>query len=719
MDCGPTCLRMIAKFYGRSYSIEYLRELSYITREGISMLGISEAAERIGFKAIAAKLNFQQLDNEVQLPCILHWNNSHFVVLPPQNYNSKQEKEKILIADPTHGLVKIDRKTFEKSWLGNGKEGFVVVLHPTEAFYHQEGVEPKKGVEFLFSYLKPYRKFVTQVILSLVISSLLTLTLPFLTQSLVDYGINHQNMGFVYLILISQLVLFAGSISIEVIRSWILLHINSRINIHIISDFLLKLMKLPISYFDSKKIGDIHQRIGDHQRVQNFLTGTTLSTLFSFINLVVFSVVLSLYSGKILLVFLGFSTASVTWIMLFLKKRKNLDYKRFQRLSENENVLFELINGMQEIKLNNSETAKRWQWEKLQVKLFKINIDGLALGQYQQVGAAFFNQLKNILISYVSATEVMSGNMTLGMLLSVTYIIGQMNSPLDQLLGFVQAAQDARISLDRLREIHVREDEEKKRHVSLAHSEDKAGSLYLQDLSFQYAGPASPLVLKNINLTIPQGKVTAIVGTSGSGKTTLLKLLLGFYEPTAGRIFAGDTDLKSISPKYWRRQCGTVMQDSFIFSDTIAKNISISDEHTNQKKLLHAAKVANIQGFIEKLPLKYQTKIGNEGNGVSGGQRQRIQIARAVYKDPGYLFFDEATSSLDANNERIIMENLERFFIGKTVVIIAHRLSTVKHADQIIVLDNGSIAESGTHQELVEQRGKYFELVKNQLELEA
>lgn len=719
MDCGPTCLKMISKFYGKSYSIEYLRELSHVTREGISMLGISEAAERIGFRAISAKLNFQQLDNEVQLPCILHWNNSHFVVLPPQDYNSKKAKEKIVIADPAHGLVKIDRKAFEKAWLGNGKEGFVVILDPTEAFYQQDGVEPKRGFDFLFNYLKPYRRFVTQVLLSLVITSLLTLTLPFLTQSLVDYGINHQNMGFVYLILISQLILFVGSISIEVIRGWILLHINSRVNIHIISDFLLKLMKLPISYFDSKKIGDIHQRIGDHQRIQNFLTGTTLSTLFSFINLVVFSIVLSLYSWKILFVFLGFSIASVTWIVIFLKKRKNLDYNRFQRLSETENILFELINGMQEIKLNNSETSKRWQWEKLQVKLFKVNIDGLALGQYQQVGSAFFNQLKNILISYISATEVMNGNMTLGMMLSVTYIIGQMNSPLDQLLGFVQAAQDAKISLDRLREIHVREDEEKKTHINLAHSGDKTGSLFLRNLSFQYAGPSSPFVLKDINLTIPRGKVTAIVGTSGSGKTTLLKLLLGFYEPTEGNISIGDTDLKNISPKYWRSQCGTVMQDSFIFSDTIAKNISISDEHTNQHKLSHAVKVANIKQFIEQLPLKYHTKIGNEGNGVSGGQRQRIQIARAVYKNPGYLFFDEATSSLDANNERIIMENLERFFVGKTVVVIAHRLSTVKHADQIIVLENGAIAESGSHMDLIEQKGKYFELVKNQLELEA
>ncbi|MFB6454987.1 peptidase domain-containing ABC transporter [Chitinophaga sp. Hz27] len=717
MDCGPSCLRMIARFYGKKISLEYLREQSYITREGVSLLGISEAAEKIDLRTCAVKITFEQLMEEVTLPCILHWNQQHFVVLPPQRYRHKKG-EKILIADPGNRMVKVDKETFLHSWQSKGKDGIALMLEPTEAFYQQkDDVGVNKGFRFLFNYLRPYRKYLLQLLLSIVIASILSLIAPFLTQSLVDYGINHQNLGYVHLVLISQLVLFAGSTAIELIRSWILLHMNSRINISIISDFLIKLMKLPIRFMDTKKIGDIHQRIDDHSRIQSFLTGSTLSTLFSFVNMFVFSIVLAIYSWKILLVFVVFSIAAIGWIFFFMKKRQELDYKRFQRKSDNENVLFELITGMQEIKLNNCETSRRWEWERVQAKLYKISVKGLALGQYQQVGAIFFNQLKNILISYLSAREVISGNMTLGMMLSVSYIIGQMNSPLDQLLGFIQAAQDARISLDRLGEIHNREEEETAAQIVLSPLEKKSGDILLNKVSFKYGGPQSPFVLQDISLKIPEGKVTAIVGTSGSGKTTLLKLLLQFYDPLDGKIEVGNKELKQLSPKWWRAQCGAVMQDGFIFSDTISKNIAISDEYVNNHKLRNAVDVANIGDFIEALPLGYQTKIGNSGNGISAGQRQRIQIARAVYKNPQYLFFDEATSALDANNERVIMEKLDRFFEGKTVVVIAHRLSTVKHADQIVVLEKGVIVETGTHEELAARKGYYFELIKNQLEL--
>ncbi|MBS1663682.1 MAG: peptidase domain-containing ABC transporter [Bacteroidetes bacterium] len=713
MDCGPTCVRMIAKYYGRSVSLEYLREHSYITREGVSLMGISEAAENIGFKTFSARLSFAALDEEATLPCILYWNQNHFVVLPPQNYN-RSKNDKILIADPAHGLVKVDRTTFLQCWADHRNEGIVLMLEPTDSFYEQNGKESKPaGFGFLFRYLRPYRKYIIQLVLSVLIASILSLIAPFLTQGLVDYGINHRDPSFVNLILFSQLLLFAGSTAIEIIRSWILLHINSRINISIISDFLIKLMKLPIRFFDTKMIGDITQRIGDHSRIQNFLTGTALSTLFSFVNLLVFSVVLGVYSWKLLTVFVVFSIMAVAWIFFFLKKRKELDYKRFQRMSDNENVLFELITGMQEIKLNNCETAKRWGWERVQARLYKINIKSLALGQYQQLGFSVFTQLKNILVAYITAREVMSGNMTLGMLLSVSYIIGQMNGPLDQLLGFVQAAQDARISLDRLGEIHTREEEE----VASESPVQQSGDIHLKDVSFTYGGPGSPHILKNLDLHIPKGKVTAIVGTSGSGKTTLLKLLLKFYEPTAGKIYVDSRDLEQFSPKWWRSQVGCVMQDGFIFSDTIAGNITVSAASTDTVRLLYACEVANIREFIEGLPLGYRTKIGNSGNGISAGQRQRIQIARAVYKDPEYLFFDEATSALDANNERVIMKNMDRFFEGKTVVVIAHRLSTVKNADQIVVLDKGEIVETGTHGELAACKGKYYELVKNQLEL--
>lgn len=716
MDCGPTCLRMIARHYGKSYPIQYLREKCFITREGSSLLGISDAAESIGFRTLSIKVNYEKLDDDVPLPCIVHWNQNHFVVVYKINRN------KVYVADPAHGLLKYKKEEFLKSWLSvesNGRqEGVALVLEPSPDFYHaDEGVtQDRTKMSFLLTYLKPYKKFFVQIFLSMLIGSLLGLIFPFLTQAIVDFGINNQNIGFVYTILIAQLMLFTGRTAVEFIRSWIFLHIGTRINVTIISDFLIKLMKLPMPFFDTKMIGDLLQRIGDHTRIQQFLTSTTINSLFAIINLLIFGLVLALYSSYIFGVFFIASVLSTSWILVFMKKRKEIDYKRFNQLSQNQSQLIQLITGMQEIKLNGAEKQKRWNWENVQAKLFKISVSSLTLDQTQQAGMLFINETKNIFISFLAAKEVIDGNMTLGMMMAVQYIIGQLNAPIGQLIGFVQTAQDAKISLERMGEIHNKKNEEDPETAGL-NALPTARTISVNNLSFQYEGPHSEFVLKDISLAVPEGKVTAIVGTSGSGKTTLMKLFLKFYEPVQGNIFLGGIDLQKISARLWRQKCGVVIQDGFIFSDTIANNIALGHERIDRQRVEEAAHIANIDDFIETLPLGYNTKIGSEGHGLSQGQRQRILIARAVYKNPEFIFFDEATSALDANNERTIIDNLQKFFQGKTVVVIAHRLSTVKNADQIIVLEKGRLIESGSHSELADIRGAYFHLVKNQLEL--
>ena len=724
MDCGPTCLRMIAKHYGRHYSLETLRQKCFIGRSGVSLLGISEAAESIGFRTIGVHISFEQLA-EAPLPCIVHWKQNHFVVV----YDIKAHKRgneyegTVFVADPGQGKIKFTVQEFLSGWLSTRNdgqdEGIALLLETTPDFYAMEDEKPDKTkLRFVLQYLRPYKKLIVQLFLGMLLGTLLQLIFPFLTQSIVDYGIGNNKLGFVTLILIAQLTLYVAQTAVEFIRSWILLHISTRINISIISDFLIKLMKLPIGFFDTKMIGDIMQRIGDHSRIEAFLTSTTLNTLFSFVNLIVFSVVLALYSLKLFFVFLIASVLYVLWITLFLKKRKELDYKRFAQASAEQSNLYQMITGMQEIKLNNCEKHKRWEWENIQAKLFRVSIKGLALSQYQQSGAFFINETKNILISFFAAAAVINGDMTLGMMTAVQYIIGQLNSPINQMIGFIQSAQDAKISLERLGEIHNREDEEKdeKDRINEWPTGTEPLSLQMDNVTFRY-DELGDNVLEDLTLHIPAGKVTAIVGMSGSGKTTLVKLLLGFYPPNKGEIRVGDMNLDNVGRHFWRSQCGAVMQDGYIFSDTIARNIAVGDGRIDRPQLLKAVRVANIQDTIESMPLGYNTKVGQEGQGVSQGQRQRLLIARAVYKNPAFLFFDEATNSLDANNERVIMNNLQQFFKGKTVVVVAHRLSTVKNADQIVVLNKGRITEIGTHDELTARRGEYYELVKNQLEL--
>ncbi|RZL50807.1 MAG: peptidase domain-containing ABC transporter [Pedobacter sp.] len=715
-DCGPTCLRIVAKHYHKSIPLQQIRALSETTREGSGLLGLSNAAENLGFRTLGVKIDFETLVAQAPLPCIVHWNKNHYVVV-----YAIDKTNKVYVSDPSYGLITYNKEEFIKHWIGENahektEEGIALILETSPSFYKNEFDEEEKKTSFAFlsRYLLKYKSLVIQLAIGLLAGSLLSLIFPFLTQSIVDVGIQNQDINFIYLVLLAQVMLFIGKMGIEIIRSWILLHLSTRINISIISDFFIKLMRLPISFFDTRMTGDIMQRINDHHRIEQLLTSSSLNTLFSMVNLIIFSIVLLVYDYRLFVVYLIGAILYVAWISFFLKKRKELDYKMFSQVSQEQSLVIELINGMQEIKMHNAEKQKRWGWEFLQVKLFKIKIKALSLEQWQSVGGGFINQIKDILVSFLAAKLVLDGNLTLGMMLSVQYIIGQLNSPLLQLIDFIKQTQDAKISLERLGEIHDKKNEESTEELYVTEIPQK--DIVLNNISFRYLGSAN-FVFQDLSLVIPYHKTTAIVGASGSGKTTLLKLLTKFYEPDKGDVKIGSTDLKNIAPSYWRNHCGVVMQESYVFNDTIANNIAIGEDTIDKQKLRKAVEIANIQDFIEDLPLSYNTKIGNEGIGVSGGQKQRLFIARAVYKSPDYIFFDEATSALDANNEKVIIENLEQFFKGKTAIVIAHRLSTVKHADKIIVLDKGTVVEEGSHNELVAKKGEYYRLIKNQLEL--
>lgn len=717
MDCGPACLRMVAKYYGKSYSLQYLREHSYIGREGVSLRGVIEAAEHIGLRTLPVKLPFdgnskgQAYLMNAPLPCIAHWRQNHFLVV------YKISKRYVWVADPAAGKFRLAHDAFIKHWQGGSELGIGLLLEPTPEFY-EKGEGGRRSANYLFvtTYLKPYRRYFIQLLLGLFLASVFLLIFPFLTQAIVDVGIQNQNIGFIYLILIAQLTLFLGQATVAIIQNWLLLHIGTRINVSLISDFLAKLMKLPIGFFDAKMTGDLLQRISDQNRIESFLTHSTLQFVFSAFNLVIFGLVLLIYDFLIFGIFLAASALYVIWILVFLRRRREVDYHRFQELSGHQTTLIELIQGMQEIKLQNSGHKRRWQWSDIQARLFGINMKALAIGQYQSAGASFISQLKDILITFLTARLVIDGEITLGMMLAVQFIIGQMNVPLRQMIGFIQSGQDAKLSLERLWEVQDMKPEEEDSPFRATELPPGKRDISLQGVSFQY-NKLSDMVLKDIGLAIPEGKITAIVGASGSGKTTLVKLLLGFYPPAQGSIKVGSLPLANIDKNFWRGRCGAVMQDGFIFSDTIANNIAESAEQVDKAKLIRSVETANLREFIESLPLGYNTMIGAKGNGISQGQRQRILIARAVYKDPEFLFFDEATNALDAHNEKVIARNLEQFFQGKTVVVAAHRLSTVKNADQIVVLDKGELVEKGVHQELVDKKGVYFNLIKDQLEL--
>ena len=716
MQCGLTCLQMICKYNGKEYSLESLSRYCFATTEGVSMLGISEAANKLGLHTICGRITMEQLP-QAPLPCILHWSQNHFVIL----YKIKNKK-KFYIADPGKGLLTYAEKEFKDHWISTqskGEEkGIAMFIQPTPAFYELSGetTNRKRSFKFLFGYIKQYRRYFGQIILGALVGCVLQLIFPFLTQAIVDIGITHQNLGIIYLILLGQLILTISRTSVDFIRRWILLHISMRINISLVSDFFIKLLKLPMSFFDTKLMGDLMQRMSDHNRVEKFLTTQMLNVTFSLLSFIVFGCVLLGYNTFIFLIFLIGSILYGIWIAIFLKRRKLLDYELFEKQAMNNNKTYQFITSMQEIKLQNCEQRRRWEWEDVQADLFQVNMKSLKLQQTQEAGSIFINEVKNIIITVLAATAVIHGQMTLGMMLAVQYIIGQLNAPVEQLMNFLYSLQDVKISLEHINEIHEMENEENNKDaLSAFHDRDK--SLSFKNADFKYDPHNPNKTLDGISITIPEGKVTAIVGTSGSGKTTMIKLLLGYYPLLAGEITIGSTDLQKYNLKWWRKHCGVVMQDGVIFSESIARNIAVDDGEIDKECLLQAARIACIDSYIQTLPLKYNTLIGQDGIGLSQGQKQRILIARAVYKNPDYIFLDEATNALDANNERAIVENLMEFYKGKTVVIVAHRLSTVKNADQLIVIERGKIIETGTHTALIDRQGAYYHLVKNQLEL--
>ncbi len=715
MQCGVACMAMICRHYDKGLSISWLESLCHASKEGVSLKALHDLSIELGMDSVAGKVSLDNL-HEVPLPCILHWNQNHFVVL----YKINDRYTHFWIADPGKGKYRCDIKEMKQHWIStesNGVEkGIAMFLEPNGRFGSiREGKPERRSFRFMMGYLRQYRRYLIQIFLGLLLGCLLQVVMPFLTQSIVDIGIRHEDIGFIWLVLLGELMIVIGRTATDFIRRWLLLHISMRINISLVSDFFIKLLKLPMSFFDTKLMGDLLQRIGDHTRVQNFLTGQTLNIIFSFLSFIIFGIVLLVYNRLIFLVFTICSVGYGGWIAMFLSRRKVLDYELFEQQAINQNRTYQFITSMQEIKLQDCERRRRWEWEDTQADLFAVQMKSLKLQQTQEAGGIFINEVKNIIITVLAATAVIDGQMTLGEMLAVQYIIGQLNSPVSQFMQFIYSLQDVRISLERINEIHEGRNEETQENQATGFAAEK--SITVDSIDFKYDPHALKNTLEGISFDIPEGKVTAIVGASGSGKTTFIKLMLGYYPVMSGSISIAGRNINEYNLKWWRRHCGVVMQDGVIFSESIARNIAVDDNEIDPERLREAARIACIDDYVMSLPLKYDTKIGRDGVGLSQGQKQRILIARAVYRNPDFIFLDEATNALDARNERAIVENLDVFYRGRTVVVVAHRLSTVRNADRIIVLDGGRVVETGNHDSLIERKGAYYNLVKNQLEL--
>lgn len=717
MQCGVACLAMVASAFGMKYTLPFLSELCTPTSEGVSLLGISDGAKAIGLESRAYRISADAL-TQLPLPAILHWNQNHFVVLHKVSHGGRR----FFVADPGKGMTSYSHDEFLRHWESCERDGtscgIAMTLQPGKGFGNVSDPRTASGrsMRFLAGYFRKYSSYFLQIVIGLLFACALQLAMPFLTQALVDKGIHHRDIGFVWLILLGELMIVLGRTATDFIRRWLLLHVSMRINVSLVSDFLVKLIGLPMPFFDTKQTGDILQRMGDHSRIQTFLTSQVLDLLFTITSFIVFGAVLCVYNPPIFGVFMLGSAIYALWITSFLDRRKVLDYELFEQSSRNQNLTYQFVTSMQEVKLQNCGRRRRWEWEDVQADLFEVQMKSMRLQQTQEAGSIFINEIKNIIITVMAATAVIKGDMTLGAMLAVQYVMGQLNSPVAQLMGFIYSLQDVRISLERINQVH-RSRGENEKPLNLTGFPDPSLGITLRGVCFRYDRHARVNTIDNVSIDIERGKVTAIVGASGSGKTTLVKLMLGYFPLNGGELTAAGRPLADYDLQWWRTRCGAVMQDGVIFSESIARNIAAGDGDMDMERVRRAARLANIDEHVMSLPLRYDTRIGRDGMGLSQGQKQRILIARAVYRDPEFVFLDEATNSLDAGNEREIAERLDGFFRGRTVVVVAHRLSTVRNADRIIVIDKGKVAEEGTHDSLTAMKGIYYNLVKNQLEL--